>query len=67
MSFIDNLLSSILLKNKEVLANHGMRKIEGKWVKSLDNIMEALVIGLEHGTYFHLVLSLGNLLVSESC
>ena len=61
------LSSSSSFENKEVLANNGGRKIEGKWVKSLENFMASLVAALEHGTCYHLDLQLGNLLVSESC
>ena len=57
LSYTDHLLSSsISLKNKEILANHGVGKIEGKWVKSLKNIMEALVVSLKHGTCSRLIL-----------
>ena len=68
VSYIKHMVSSsISLKNKEVLSNHGRGKIEVKRVKSLENIMEAIVVTLEHGTCSHLVLSLGNLLFFESC
>ena len=57
VSYTENLLSSsILLKNKEVLTNHGGGTIEGKWIKPLKNIMASFVATLEYGICSHLVL-----------
>jgi hypothetical protein len=66
MSYIEHLLSSsISLKKKEYspsMVGGNLREVG----QVLERIMVLFVVSLEHGTCLHLVLQLGNLLVSES-
>jgi len=45
---------------------HGGGKIWGKWVSYQKDLLKLFVFALKHGTYLHLVLDFGNILVSES-